>query len=70
MQSIHEGHGMKRLRTRERRQAFDSGQSFPFINSNGRVIHQDRRRVADRRLNSISLDVIIGPSGFADVRNH
>jgi len=70
MQSIHEGHTMKKLRTRERRQTFDSGQSFPFINSDGRMIHQDRRRMADRRLSSISLEVIIGPSGFAGVRNH
>ena len=70
MQSIHEGHGMRKLRTRERRQTFDSGQAFPFINSDGRVIHHDRRRMADRRLNSISLQLIIGPSRFATVRNH
>jgi len=49
---------MKDKRIKERRRDFDSAQSFPFTDTAGRIICQERRRKADRRLNNIQLEVI------------
>jgi len=55
---------MKQLRITERRQGFDSGRSFPFTSRAGNVVYQDRRTMPDRRLNNISLEVLVGPVVF------
>jgi len=49
---------MKEQRIKERRRDFDSAQSFPFTDMTGRIIRQERRRKADRRLNNIQLEVV------------
>ncbi len=46
---------MREKRAKERRRGFDSGRSFPFTDSAGQLVPDDRRRMPDRRLNSISL---------------
>jgi len=49
---------MKEKRIRERRFSLHSGQSFPFPHVSGRIVHEDRRRTADRRLNNICLEPV------------
>jgi hypothetical protein len=51
---------MKELRKKERRHDFDSAQLFPFFDRSGRIVHQDRRSMPDRRLNNIDLEVVTG----------
>ncbi len=50
---------MRDQRTSERRHDFDSAQTFPFADCAGRIVHQDRRTIADRRLNNIQLEVVV-----------
>ena len=49
---------MKEKRTQERRIGFHSDQVFPFQDYSGRIIHGDRRRTPDRRLNNIWLELV------------
>jgi hypothetical protein len=49
---------MKEQRVGDRRLSFHSGQRFPFQDLWGRIIHDDRRRTPDRRLNNISLELV------------
>ncbi len=49
---------MKDLRIKNERRSFKPAPRFPFVDSNGDVIRFDRRKVPDRRLNSISLEVV------------
>jgi hypothetical protein len=51
---------MKELRKKERRHDFDSAQLFPFVDRSRRIVLQDRRRMPDRRLNNIDLEVVSG----------
>ncbi|MEN8763213.1 MAG: hypothetical protein ABF290_12330 [Thiogranum sp.] len=51
---------MKELRHKDRRHDFDSTQLFPFFDRSGRIVHQDRRTMPDRRLNDIYLEVVSG----------
>jgi len=49
---------MKDLRITKERRSFKPAPHFPFVDSNGDVTHFDRRRVPDRRLNNICLEVV------------
>ncbi|NHZ69799.1 MAG: hypothetical protein GWP20_01025 [Thermotogales bacterium] len=49
---------MKDLRIKKERRSFKPTPRFPFTDGQGDVIHFDRRRVPDRRLNSISMEVV------------
>jgi hypothetical protein len=51
-------------RKSDRRQGFDSGQSFPFTDCAGNRVLEDRRTRADRRLGDIHLEVLRGPVGL------
>ena len=53
---------MKEQRKIERRD-FDSMRLFPFLDSAGKIIVEDRRRMADRRLNNIWLELVTLPLG-------
>jgi len=53
---------MKEQRNQERRD-FESKQPFPFLDIMGKVILEDRRRMPDRRLNNIWLELISSPPG-------
>ena len=55
---------MKERRVQERR-SFDSTSPFVYRGSNGHVIRMDRRRLPDRRLNNISLEML--PVEFVDI---
>jgi len=59
---------MKELRKKERRHGFDSAQLFPFVGRSGRIVHQDRRSMPDRRLNNIDLEVVAGRTDGERVR--
>ena len=49
---------MKEKRIRERRLDFHSARTFPFQGADGRIIYRDRRRIPDRRLNNIWLELV------------
>jgi hypothetical protein len=49
---------MKDLRITEERRSFKPTPHFPYVDSTGGVAHRDRRRVPDRRLNNIHLEVL------------
>ncbi len=51
---------MKEMRKKERRHDFDSAQLFPFVDRSRQIVLQDRRRMPDRRLNNIDLEVVSG----------
>jgi len=51
---------MKELRQKDRRHDFDSAQLFPFFDRSGRIVHQDRRTMPDRRFIDIYLEVVSG----------
>ena len=53
---------MKELRKEERRD-FGLMQAFPFLDSIGKIVVEDRRRMADRRLNNIWLELVTLPLG-------
>jgi hypothetical protein len=53
---------MKEQRDQERRD-FDSTKVFPFLDGAGKIIVEDRRRMADRRLNNIWLELVTLPLG-------
>jgi len=53
---------MKEQRAEERRD-FDSIQVFPYFDGAGGVIYEDRRRMPDRRLNNILLELVSLPPG-------
>ena len=48
---------MREKRKQERR-SFDPLPSIPFSDSDGKLIFEDRRRMADRRLNNIWLELV------------
>jgi len=49
---------MEENRIGERRFGFHSAQSFPFQDASGKITLNDRRRIPDRRLNSIWLELV------------
>jgi hypothetical protein len=49
---------MKDLRIEKDRRSFKPTPRFPFVDGAGGVTHFDRRRVPDRRLNNICLEVV------------
>jgi hypothetical protein len=53
---------MKEQRREERRN-FYLRQQFPVLGNTGKIILEDRRRMADRRLNNIWLELISLPPG-------
>jgi hypothetical protein len=58
---------MKEKRTQERRHNFHSGTQFPFQDFSGSLIAFDRRRLPDRRLNNIWLELVsLNPGEIQD----
>lgn len=56
---------MKDKRSQERRTSFHSATFFPFQDYSGAIIQSDRRRMPDRRLNNIWLEMVALKPGDA-----
>jgi hypothetical protein len=57
--------GKEEKRKKERRRDFNSAQTFPYAGVAEYLARQDRRRMPDRRLNNIHLEIL--PLQSADI---
>ena len=54
---------MKEKRLQERRISFDSAALFPLQDYSGTIVLSDRRKMPDRRLNNIWLELVTAKPG-------